>query len=181
MNVKRSLLPDDAALQRSGFPRTSLGIRSIVTHRVLDATLQRAWSSLLFYEDIVQRPPFLLRLLLPRPLQTRTVAQAIGDETTLQYADGQYTKRVTLLEPPRRYEFEVIEQRLSSDRGVKLLSGVFDLRELPASQIDLSITTRYTSRIRPRWLAEPVEAMLCRRLHRHVLDAIQAKAAAPPL
>jgi hypothetical protein len=88
---------------------------------------------------------------------------------------------VTLLEPPRRYEFEVIEQRLSSDRGVKLLSGVFDLRELPASQIDLSITTRYTSRIRPRWLAEPVEAMLCRRLHRHVLDAIQAKAAAPPL
>jgi hypothetical protein len=56
-----------------------------------------------------------------------------------------------------------------------LLSGAYTLHAMSATQTDLAITTRYVSRIRPRWLANPVEGVLCRRLHRHLLDAIAAK------
>jgi hypothetical protein len=98
-----------------------------------------------------------------------------GGETTVPYEDGHYSKRVTALEPPHRHEFEVIEQRLPSDHGVTLLSGAFSLREMPSNHTDLSITTSYRSRLRPRWLAEPIEALVCRRLQRYLLDAIEAK------
>jgi hypothetical protein len=98
-----------------------------------------------------------------------------GEETTLHYEDGHYAKRVKKLEPQRHYEFDVIDQRLASDRGVLLLSGAYTLDELSSKKTDLAITTRYTSRIGPRWLAEPIEGVLCRRLHKHLLDAIQAQ------
>ena len=151
------------------------GICSIVTHLTIGASVEKVWNGLLCYEDIAHKSPLLLRLLLPRPMPAGSQDRAMAGETTLRYEDGHYTKRVTEREPPNRYEFEVIDQSLSADRGVTLLSGNFQLRTLATDQTDLAMTTRYTSRIAPRWLAEPVEAMLCRRLHRHVLDAVRAK------
>jgi len=152
-------------------------IQSIVTHRAVAAPIAKVWNSLKFYEELDHKPPLLLRLLLPQPQRTLTSAKAVGDQTTLPYDGGHYSKQVTKLEPPHRYEFDVTEQRMRSDRGVLLLSGAYTLRALSATQTDLSITTRYSSAIRPRWLAEPVERHLCRRLQGHLLDAVAAKAA----
>jgi len=151
------------------------GIQSIVTHRDIAASVEQVWNNLQFYEELDHAAPFLLRLLLPRPERKVTAPAVEGHATTLPYDGGHYARRITRLEPPMRYEFEVIDQRLTSDRGVMLLSGAFTLHAMSATQTDLAITTRYVSRIRPRWLAEPVEAMLCRRLHRHLLDSIEAK------
>jgi hypothetical protein len=151
-------------------------ILTIVTHRTIAASPERVWSSLRCYEELKHKAPFLLRLLLPRPLPAVASMSAAGDETTLRYEDGHYARRITKLEPQRHYEFDVIDQRLASARGVMLLSGAYILRELSADQTDLAITTRYSSRIGPRWFAEPIEAYLCRRLHTHLLDAIQAQA-----
>jgi hypothetical protein len=114
--------------------------------------------------------------MLPRPLPATASMRAEGDETILRYQDGHYAKRVSKVEPNHHYKFDVIDQRLASDRGVTLLSGAYTLRELAAKQTDLAITTRYTSRIGPRWIAEPIESFLCRRLHKHLLDAIQTQA-----
>jgi hypothetical protein len=152
------------------------GIQSIVTHRSIAAPAQRVWDGLQFYEELDQEAPFLLRLLLPRPARQVASAQVQGEATTLPYEGGHYARRITKLEPPLRYEFEVIDQQLKSDRGVLLLSGAYTLRETKPGLTDLAITTRYVSRIRPRWLADPIEAMLCRRLHRHLLDSIEALA-----
>jgi hypothetical protein len=151
-------------------------IQSIVSHRSVAAPIAQVWNSLRFYEELDHKPPFLLRLLLPRPQRTVTSPKTVGEQTTLPYDSGHYSKQVTKLEAPHRYEFDVTEQRMRSDRGVLLLSGAYTLRELSATQTDLSITTRYASGIRPRWFAEPVERLLCRRLQRHLLDAVEAKA-----
>ncbi len=167
----------NATVSENTSPRSLAAIQSIVTHRVVAAPVARVWDSLRFYEELEHKPPFLLRLLLPRPERTVTSARAVGDQTTLSYVGGHYSKQVTKLESPHRYEFDVTEQRMRSDRGVLLLSGAYTLRELSTTQTDLSITTRYASGIRPRWFAEPIERYLCRRLQRHLLDAIQAKAA----
>jgi hypothetical protein len=166
----------NATVSEGSSTSSMAGILSIVTHRILAAPVARVWSSLRFYEELNHKAPFLLRLLLPRPQGTVTSAKLVGEKTTLPYVGGHYSKQVTKLEPPHRYEFDVIDQQLSSDRGVLLLSGAFTLRELSATQTDLSITTRYASGIRPRWFAAPVERYLCRRLQRHLLDTIQAKA-----
>jgi hypothetical protein len=151
------------------------GIQSIVTHRDIAASVEQVWSNLQFYEELDHTAPFLLRLLLPRPERKVTAPAVEGHATSFPYDGGHYARRITKLEPPMRYEFEVVDQRLTSDRGVMLLSGAFTLHAMSATQTDLAITTRYVSRIRPRWLANPLEALLCRRLHRHLLDAIEAK------
>jgi hypothetical protein len=151
-------------------------VQSIVTHRAIAASAERVWDCLQFYEEVDRRPPFLLRLLLPRPKRKVTAAAVEGEATTLPYEGGHYARRITKLDRPRRYEFEVIDQKIPSDRGVMLLSGAFNLDVSTPTQTDLSITTCYVSGIRPRWLAERVEAMLCRQLHRHLLDSIETKA-----
>jgi hypothetical protein len=166
----------NAATSPESAPATpTTGIQSIVTHRDITASVERVWSCLQFYEELDHSAPFLLRMLLPQPERKITAVAAEGVATILPYEGGHYERRVTKLEPPYRYEFDVVDQRLETDRGVMLLSGAFNLRAMSGTQTDLAITTRYVSRIRPRWFAEPVEALLCRRLHRHLLDAIEAK------
>jgi hypothetical protein len=129
-----------------------------------------------FYEELDIPPPLLLRLFLPRPIAVPAAATDLGRDTTLRYAGGHYARRVVRLEPPRSYEFEVTEQRLAGDRGVMLLSGAYALRSLSPDQTDLSITTVYSSRLRPRWLFRSVESAVCRRLQRHLLAAIAKRA-----
>jgi len=168
---------DDGSSLRAARTLTTASTRpiTIVTHRIIAASPDSVWKSLCFYEDVGEKAPFLLRLLLPRPLPAASPVRTEGEETTLHYEDGHYAKRVKKLEPQRHYEFDVIDQRLASDRGVLLLSVAYTLDELSSKKTDLAITTRYTSRIGPRWLAEPIEGVLCRRLHKHLLDAIQAQ------
>ncbi len=150
---------------------------TLVSHLTIAASAERVWSSLQFYEELDVPPPLLLRLFLPRPIAAPTGATGVGGETTLHYDGGHYARRVVRLEPARSYEFEVTEQRLATDRGVMLLSGAYALRPLGPEQTDLSITTVYSSRLRPRWLFDSVEAVICRRLQRHLLAAVAQRAA----
>jgi len=150
---------------------------TLVSHLTIAASAERVWSSLQFYEELDTPPPLLVRLFLPRPIAAPVGAPQVGAETTLRYAGGHYARRVVRLEPARRYEFEVTEQRLTTDRGVTLLGGAYALRPLSPNQSDLSITTVYSSRLRPRWLFDSVEAAICRRLQRHLLAAIAQRAA----
>ena len=149
---------------------------TIVTRRTIAAPVAQVWKSLKFYEEIKRQPPLLLRLFLPRPRQAIALSPAVGHETTLQYDGGYYARRVTTLDPPRLYEFEVVDQQLAADRGVRFEGGAFALAELAADRTELAVTTRYRSGLQPRWLARPVEAYVCRRLQAHLLDAIEAAA-----
>jgi hypothetical protein len=175
MSSKIDLSTNDTTSPDSARATPTTDIQSIVTHRTLAASAERVWESLRFYEDIDRPPPFLLRLLLPRPEPKLTSATVEGEATTLSYVGGHYARRITRFERPSRYEFEVIDQKLASDRGVMLLSGAFTLHASTPTETDLAISTRYVSRIRPRWLAEPVEAALCRQLHRHLFDSIESQ------
>lgn len=148
---------------------------SIVTRMDFAAAPGQVWDGLMFYEQIDERPPLLLRLLLPLPIRTDGAKSAIGDEATCLYEGGHLLKRVTQIDPLRHYGFEVVEQQLAIGRGLLLTGGSYVLRELPAGHTEVAVTTRYLSRKRPRWLWHPVEAMVCHLFHRHLLRAIRRK------
>jgi hypothetical protein len=149
---------------------------TLVSHLAIAASADRVWNSLQFYEELDMPAPLLLRLFLPRPVPMAAGATELKRETTLRYADGHYARRAVHFDPPRRYEFEVIEQQLAKDRGVKLLYGAYDVRAVDAYHTDLSITTVYSSRLRPRWLMQALETAICRRLQHHLLAAIGKRA-----
>ena len=163
--------------------KAGLAATTIVTRMAISASLPVVWQSLMFYEQIEERPPLLLRLLLPRPIRTQGSKSAVGDEATCLYEGGHLLKRVTQIDKYRLYAFSVTEQRLSLGRHVVVTGGCYALRELPGERPELAVTTRYLSQNRPRWLAKPIEAFVCHMFHRHLLAAIRRKShlSSPPL
>ncbi|HZR79588.1 MAG TPA: SRPBCC family protein [Candidatus Binatia bacterium] len=149
---------------------------TVVTRIELDAPPEKVWERLLFYEQIDQPPPLHLRLLLPVPIETVGRKTEVGDEARCLYQGGYLVKRITELEPPRRYAFEVIEQRLHVGGGLRLSGGQYALRGLSPGRAEVEITTRYVSPKSPRWLWGPLEKAVCHSFHRHILRAMRQKA-----
>jgi hypothetical protein len=148
------------------------GAASVVTRRNFAAPAEKVWKKLMFYEQIDQRPPLVLRLLLPTPIRTEGGRSRIGDEVKCQYAEGHLIKRVTQIDRERHYIFDIIEQNLALGGGIRLSGGSYALREVPGGGTDVLLETRYVSSKRPRWICERIEAIVCHLFHRHILGAI---------
>jgi len=133
----------------------------------------------MFYEQIDARPPFYLRLLLPLPTGADSRAAEVGSEVRCSYEGGYLLKRLTRIEPPRHYGFEVVEQNLALGGGLRLSGGCYALHELASSSTELTVTTRYSGARRPRWLWQAVEAAVCHVFHRFLLGAIRARVDVP--
>ena len=148
---------------------------SVVTRMKFATAPDQVWRVLMFYEQIEEAPPLLLRLLLPTPIGTDGSKSAVGDEAMCRYESGHLLKRVTQIDPCRFYGFEVVEQKLALGDGLLLAGGCYTLRELPSRGTEVAVTTRYVSRKRPRWLWKPIEAAVCHLFHRHLLVAMRRK------
>jgi hypothetical protein len=146
---------------------------SVVTGMRFAAPVEQVWSALMFYERIPRRPPLHLRLLLPTPLRAEGPCSAVGDETRCVYEGGYVLKRATRVDRWRDYRFDVVEQELAIGRGIRLVSGGYALRELPAGATRIELETCYVSSRRPAWLWRSIEAAVCHLFHRHILGAMR--------
>ncbi len=149
------------------------GASSVVTALTIRATPDRVWEGLMFYEQLPGRAPLPLRLLLPSPRGTEGPRSAVGDETRCLYEHGHLLKRVTEIDPRRRYGFDVVEQAVALRAGIRLLGGGYTLVALPDGSTRLELETRYLSPARPRWLCRPIEAAVCHAFHRHILRGMR--------
>jgi hypothetical protein len=122
----------------------------IATSLKIAASPDRVWADIATHAEISRRPPLYLRLLLPNSM--------LSERVVWLYVSGTLVKRVQKLDRKRRYEFSVVGQQPS-------VTG-------------LTITTRFASLRRPRWLLRPLENAVCRLFHRHVLRSIQRRAEA---
>lgn len=150
---------------------------SVVTRMNFAASPAQVWEGLLFYEEIDERPPLYLRLLLPVPIRIEGRKSEVGDQPKCLYEGGHILKRITRIEPGRLYEFEVAEQEISVGGGMRLSGGSFALRELEGGATEIALDTRYVSAKRPRWFWAPLERAVFRRFHRHILHAMRRKIA----
>ena len=146
---------------------------SVATSMIFHAAPAEVWERLLFYEQVDQRPPLHLRLLLPVPIETTGRKSEIGDEARCLYEGGYLIKRVTQVDPGRRYAFEVAEQALAVGGGLALSGGEYVIHELSRGRAEVRIVTRYASQRRPRWLWRPIERAVCHSFHRHILRAMR--------
>lgn len=146
---------------------------AIVTQMKFSATADQVWQRLMFYEQLDQRPPLHLRLLLPVPIKTIGDKSHVGDEARCLYEGGHLIKRVTEIEPNKRYAFEVTEQELELGGGMRLSGGEYVLEESSPGTTEVKLSTRYESPRQPRWLWKPIEAAVCHSFHRHILRAMR--------
>jgi len=147
--------------------------RSIITHMTFATGPDQVWNRLMFYEQLDERPPLHLRLLLPVPIRTVGDKSHVGDEARCVYEGGHLIKRITAVDDRRRYAFEIVEQALRVGGGMKLSGGEYLLDERSPGTTDVSLATHYESQKRPRWLWQPIEAAVCHAFHRHILRAMR--------
>ncbi len=148
----------------------------VITRATFEASRTHAWQSLLLYEEVGERPPFLLRLLLPVPIRTEGEKQRVGGEAMCHYEGGHLVKRTTRIEEPEIYEFEVAEQKLAVGGTMQLSGGGYTLREVSPGRTEVAVETRYTSAKWPRWLWRPLEHFVCHLFHRFLLRSMRRKA-----
>jgi hypothetical protein len=151
---------------------------SIVTRLTFDVSPEEVWEVLSFYEQLAERPPLYLRLLLPVPVRIEGKKSEVGDEAVCVYDRGQLVKRVTEVDRARALGFVVSSQELAVGGGMRLAGGKYTLRALPHGRTELALSTRYASQRRPRWLWRPIEAAVCHLFHRYMLRAMRREAEA---
>jgi hypothetical protein len=149
---------------------------TIVTQMVFSVSRERAWESLLFYEEINERPPLHLRLLLPVPIRTEGDKSRVGGEAKCLYGGGYLLKRTTRIDEGELYEFEIAEQKLAVGGTIRLFGGRYMLREVAPGRTEVSVETRYTSTKWPRWFWQPLERFVCHLFHRFLLRTIRREA-----
>lgn len=148
---------------------------TVVTRMRFAASPTQVWQGLIFYEEIPERPPLHLRLLLPVPIGTEGPISKVGGETKCWYQDGHLVKRVTRIERGECYEFQVAEQALSVGGGMRLSGGRYTLRALADGRTEVALETRYVSTRWPRWFWKPLESLVCHSFHRCLLSSMQRK------
>jgi hypothetical protein len=146
---------------------------AVATRVHFNASPEAVWNHIMFYEEVPGRPPLLLRALLPHPVRTEGDKTHVGATVRCAYKGGDLAKRITTVEPPHFLQFEVIEQRLGIEGCILTLGGSYQIYTSGDASVVVLITN-YQAYLRPRYLWRPLEALLVRQLHSHILRGICA-------
>jgi hypothetical protein len=112
-------------------------------------------------------------MFLPTPVRTRGEKTRVGAIIECTYDGGYLEKRITEAEPAQFVRFEVLVQQLGVEDCISMQGGSYEItKDGHGSKVVLA--TRYSGHLRPRWLFRPFEHYLAHRLHRHILDGMQA-------
>jgi len=150
---------------------------SVTTYHDFFAAADAVWDALMFYEEIAEDRPCLLRRLLPTPIGTQGCKSEVGSDVKCRYVGGHLLKRVTRIVRRHHYEFKVVEQNLALG-GIRLLGGDYTLRNLSKSRTRVALATHYASPNCPRWLFRRLEATICHSFHHYILSAMRSNTSA---
>jgi hypothetical protein len=153
-------------------PRCETDTASVTTCQDFFAAADAVWEALMFYEEIAEERPFILRRFLSTPIGTEGCKSEVGADVICRYVGGHLLKRVTRIIHGHKYAFEVIEQNLALG-GIRLLGGDYTLRTVSENCTRVALATHYASRNRPRWLLGRLEAAVCHSFHHYILSAMQ--------
>ena len=146
---------------------------SVTTFHDFFAAVDAVWDALMFYEEIAEERPFLLRRFLPTPIGTQGCKSEVGSDVKCRYEGGHLLKRVTRIVRRQNYAFEVVEQNLALG-GIRLLGGDYTLRMMAKDRTRVALATHYASPNCPRWLFGRVEAAVCHSFHGYILSAMRS-------
>jgi hypothetical protein len=147
-------------------------VEAVHTKVHLNASPERVWQGMLFYEEVPGRPSALLRMFLPAPIRTQGEKTRVGATIECNYEGGYLEKRITAAEPGRFVRFDVLVQQLGVEDCISMQGGSYEIRAEEGGS-EVVLTTLYRGRLRPRWLWRPLEHFLAHRLHRHILEGMR--------
>ena len=117
---------------------------SVTTCQDFFAAPGAVWNALMFYEEIAEDRPFLLRRFLPIPIGTQGCKSEVGSDVKCRYVGGHLVKRVTHIVRGQNYAFEVVEakSRLARDQAARRRLHVARTINRTAPESRWQLTTR---------------------------------------
>ena len=158
---------------RTESPRAQEHFAAVTTCQDFLAPRDAVWEALMFYEEIAEDRPFLLRRFLPTPIGSQGCKSEVGSDVKCRYVGGHLLKRATRIVRRQNYAFEVVEQNLALG-GIRLLGGDYTLRMMAKDRTRVALATHYASPNCPRWLFGRLEAAVCHSFHRYILSAMRS-------
>jgi len=146
---------------------------TVATRAHLDLSPNDAWNHIMLYEEVPGRPSLLLRMLLPQPLRTEGQKTRVGSTVRCVYRGGDLVKRITQVVRPHSLQFEVIDQSLGIEDCIRTRGGSYQILSC-RDATDLVLITNYDAYLHPRRVWRPLEALLVRQLHGHILRGMYA-------
>jgi hypothetical protein len=151
-------------------------IERVSSSQELRVPADRAWSSLMYYEEVTHEPPWILKVGLARPLSTTGRSDRVGEIKRCLYNKGAIAKQVTRVEVGRALDFRVVEQQIGYETSVQLLGGGFHFEPVGDDKARVTLTTEYRPFLEPRLAWRPAERLAIRILHDYVLEGMRRKA-----
>jgi hypothetical protein len=147
-------------------------VSSTVATRVhFTASPEQVWQNMMFFEEVPEQPPILLRTFLPLPERTTGDKSRAGSVVRCEYSEGELTKRITRVESAKLLEFEVVGQRLGIEECIATRGGRYQIVSC-GEETDVELVTNYLAYLHPRFIWSRVEALLIGQLHRHILRGL---------
>jgi len=145
----------------------------VTTSVEFEADPGTVWRTMLSYEEVPERPSFLLRALLPVPKGTKGDKTCVGADVFCLYQNGDLIKRIIKVEEPHLLEFQVVNQHLGIERWITLACGSYEMLARGA-RTEVLLTTNYHGHLWPRVFWRPLERFLGHQFHRHILKGMRS-------
>lgn len=161
----------------------------------IDAPPAKVWKYVPGFPEITAQPAWLYRAGVAYPLRSEVIGSGVGAKRSCVLSTGVMDETVTVWEPGRRLEFDVLtvppamkEAAAHGELETPHLNGYFVpqhgrfvLVELPGGRTRLEGTSWYHHRIWPEWYWTPVNRHVVRGIHERVLEHIKTLAEASHL
>ncbi len=181
-------IPLCSAVETRLAPQPSLIEQTTVIE--INALPAEVWKYVPGFPEITARPDWLYRAGVAYPLRSEVIGSGVGAKRSCVLSTGVMDESVTVWEPGRRLEFDVLtvppamqEASVHGELETPHLNGYFVpqrgrfvLVELPGGRTRLEGTSWYIHRIWPEWYWTPVNRMVVRGIHQRVLGHIKALA-----
>ena len=174
-------IPLCSAVETRLAPQPSLIEQTTVIE--IDAPPSEVWKYVPGFPEITARPGWLYRAGVAYPLRSKVIGSGVGAKRSCVLSTGVMDETVTVWEPGRRLEFDVLtvppamhEASVHGELETPHLNGYFVpqrgrfvLVELPSGRTRLEGTSWYVHQIWPEWYWTPVTQRVVRGIHERVL------------
>jgi hypothetical protein len=152
--------------------------QAIRTRLHYNASADAVWNHILFYEEIPERAPLILRALLTHPIRSEGDKSRVGAMIRCKYVGGHLIKRISMVNPPHFLKFDVFEQRLGIESCILARGGSYQIRRT-GDVAEIELVTEYWTFLYPRVLWRPLEAFILHQLHKHILRNVRCAIPVP--
>lgn len=150
-------------------------LEAVESRILIDASPAAAWNALEEIDAVHGPKPFLLRIGLPVPTSCEMEGTGVGARRTCHFDRGRIDEIVSVWDPPRRMELEIVHWTLPGRHWLGYRSASYELRDAGNGKTEVARITTISSNLRPSWYWRPLEHLGVRAEHDYLLQDVKRR------